>query len=82
MNELVPINYDSEKPTVNGRELHTALEVETRYNDWFARMCEYGFSDGKDYYSILSNSTGGRPSVEHSVTIEFYGGWLLCLNSK
>ncbi len=69
MNELIPINYKSEKPTISGRELHAALEVETRYNDWFPRMCEYGFKDGKDYCSILSKSTGGRPGTDHAVTI-------------
>ena len=44
MNELIKISYENaEHPTVSGRELHKALEVETRYNDWFKRMCEYGF---------------------------------------
>ena len=69
MNELICINYESEKPTVSGRELHVALEIEARYNDRFSRMCEYGFKDGKDFYSILSKSTGGRPSVDHTITI-------------
>jgi anti-repressor protein len=33
-------------------------------------MCEYGFSDGTDFCSILSESTGGRPSTDHALTIE------------
>lgn len=34
MNELIKISYENaEHPTVSGRELHKALEVETRYND-------------------------------------------------
>lgn len=57
MNELIKINYDSDNPTVSGRELHEKLEIETRYNDWFARMSEYGFEEGKDFYSFLSKST-------------------------
>jgi len=69
MNELIPIQYESENPTVSGRELHAALEIETRYNDWFLRMCEYGFQEGKDFYSILSKSLGGRPGTDHAVTI-------------
>jgi len=69
MNELIPIQYESENPTVSGRELHAALEIETRYNDWFLRMCEYGFQEGKDFYSILSKSLGGRPGADHAVTI-------------
>ncbi len=69
MNELIPIQYENEKPTVSGRELHAALEIETRYNDWFLRMCEFGFQEGKDFCSILSKSSGGRPGTDHAVTI-------------
>lgn len=32
-------------------------------------MCEYGFTENKDFYSILSKSTGGRPSIDHAITI-------------
>lgn len=70
MNELININYDTEQPTVSGRELHEALSVETRYNDWFKRMTEYGFVEGEDFYSNLSKtSEGGRPSTDHQLTI-------------
>lgn len=70
MNELVKINYQNETPTVSGRDLHEALEVKTAYKDWFPRMCEYGFEEEKDFCSILSESTGGRPSTDHQLTIE------------
>lgn len=46
------------------------LEVETSYDKWFPRMIEYGFSEGMDFSSILSESTGGRPSNNHQLTIE------------
>lgn len=68
MNKLINVNYDSERPTVLGRELHDMLGVETRYNDWFRRMCEYGFTENVDFYSILSK-TSGRPSTDHQLTI-------------
>lgn len=33
-------------------------------------MCEYGFSENKDFYSNLSKtSDGGRPSIDHVLTI-------------
>lgn len=71
MNEIIKVNYDGERPTVLGRDLHEFLEVETRYNDWFKRMTEYGFSEGNDFYSILSKtSDGGRPATDHQLTIE------------
>lgn len=69
MNDLITINYESEKPTVSGRDLHEALKVATPYKDWFPRMCEYGFKEGKDFCSNLRESTGGRPSTDHAVTI-------------
>ena len=28
-------------------------------------MIEYGFEEGKDYCSFMSESTGGRPAVEY-----------------
>ena len=69
MNELIKINYDSERPTVSGRDLHDALKVKTAYKDWFPRMCEYGFTEGTDFCSFLSESTGGRPATDHQLTI-------------
>lgn len=70
MDELIKINYDSERPTVNGRDLHDALQIKTAYKDWFPRMCEYGFSEGTDFCSFLSESSGGRPAVNHQLTID------------
>ena len=70
MNELININYENaDRPTVSGRELHEALEVKTAYKDWFPRMCEYGFTEGEDFCSFLSESTGGRPSTDHQLSI-------------
>ena len=69
MNELIKVNYDSEQPTVLGRDLHEALEIETPYNKWFARMCEYGFTENVDFWTFLSESTGGRPGTNHQITI-------------
>ena len=69
-NELLRIDYiNVDRPTVLGRDLHEALEVQTAYKDWFPRMCEYGFEEGKDFSSILSKSTGGRPQQNHQLTI-------------
>lgn len=73
MNDLIKINYDDrERPTVMGRELHEALEVKTAYKDWFPRMCEYGFTEGEDYCSILSDRSDGlpgKPRTDHQITI-------------
>lgn len=39
MNELIKVNYDSERPTILGRDLHEFLEVKSKYADWFKNMC-------------------------------------------
>ena len=69
MNDLIPVSYDNERPTVSAKELHAFLEVGTRFNDWFPRMCEYGFAEYIDFYSNLSESTGGRPSADYQLSI-------------
>ena len=70
MDELIKISYDSDRPTVSGRDLHNFLEVKTSYKDWFPRMCDYGFKEGLDFCSFLSESTGGRPATDHQLTID------------
>ena len=71
MHEIVRINTDTaDRPTVMGRELHEALEVKTDYPHWFDRMKEYGFTEGEDFQTFLSESTGGRPSTNHQLTLD------------
>lgn len=61
MKDLIPINYDSDRPTMLARDLHDFLEVGTEFKDWFPRMCEYGFTEGQDYCSFLSVRSDGLP---------------------
>lgn len=69
MNELITVNYDGETPTVSGRELHAALELKSKYADWFKNMCAYGFAEGKDYTAFSKILENGGRSIEHSLTI-------------
>ena len=75
MNDLITINYDNDKPTVSGRELHEALGINTPYTQWFGRMAEYGFTENEDFWTAHKNvirSDGTEmPQVqlEHSLTI-------------
>ena len=76
MNEIIKINYDSEQPTVLGRDLHEALEVKTAYKDWFPRMCDYGFEEGKDFnplknerVQIEGDREVSRQVTDHQLTI-------------
>lgn len=70
MNELITVNYDNNRPTVLGRDLHEVLKVETPYHKWFPRMVEYGFTEEIDFRTFLSESTGGRPAQDHQLTID------------
>lgn len=69
MNEILKVNNDTQ--TVSARELHERLKINTRFNDWFPRMVEYGFSDGLDFYSKMSKTeNGGRPSKDYDISID------------
>ena len=71
MNELINIKTnETGEPSVSGRELHEFLGVATPYDKWFPRMAEYGFTEGRDFSTFLSESTGGRPSTNHLLTID------------
>lgn len=67
---ITPITEEgTDEIRISGRQLHMALDVDTPYRKWFPRMCEYGFSEGKDFRTNLSESTGGRPGTDHLMTL-------------
>ena len=69
MNEILAVNSNTQ--TVSARELHERLKINTRFNDWFPRMVEYGFSEGLDFYSKMSKTeNGGRPSKDYDISID------------
>lgn len=69
MNTFLTVNSDTQ--TVSARELHERLKINTRFNDWFPRMVEYGFSEGLDFYSKMSKTeNGGRPSKDYDISID------------
>ena len=57
--------------TVNARDLHAFLEVQTLFKDWIVRRIQdFGFEEGSDFCSFLSESSGGRPAKEYALTID------------
>lgn len=55
MNELINVTLnDNQEPIVSGRQLHEALDVKTKYADWFNRMIDYGFAENQDFL-LLKN---------------------------
>lgn len=70
MNELIKVEVnENQEPVISGRALHNFLEVATPYDKWFPRMVEYGFTEGTDFSTFLSESTGGRPATDHAVKL-------------
>lgn len=71
MDKLTPISYENpERPTVSGRELHEFLGVKTLYKDWFPRMCEYGFTEGKDFNPLKNERVQDEGGRKVSRTVE------------
>lgn len=53
LGEELNIRTDENGETlISGRELHESLKVKTRYNDWFSRMVDYGFTENVDFIAI------------------------------
>lgn len=61
MENLIPVNYDAEQPTVSARELHAGLEIGTRFTDWFARITRYGFELNRDYKLVTQKRETNNP---------------------
>lgn len=53
--ELIKITEQNGKRAVSARELHTFLEVETRFDIWCNRMFDYGFAKNIDYQHLYKN---------------------------
>ena len=75
VNQLIPITPSTINGevvnTIDARELHVFLEVQTRFDKWFdRRVVEYGFLDGSDFCPILAESSGGRPRIEYVLTLD------------
>ena len=60
--ELIKVN--KENNTVSARELHEFLEIGTRFDKWFNRMCEYGFNENSDFRAIAQK----RPTAQGNIT--------------
>jgi phage anti-repressor protein len=70
MDQIIKIHNENGYYPINARELWETLKINTKFNDWISRQIkDYGFIKGKDFYSYLSKSTGGRPSKEYWLTI-------------
>lgn len=66
MDELLKINYETDRITLSARELHEFLEIQTKYSDWFKRMIEYGFDENIDYRLVTQKRATNNPKNPHT----------------
>ena len=83
MNELIPINYDGEQPTVSARELYKALEVSKRFSAWFETNSQ-GFVENEDFTSVLSGTVvnNGAHREIQDYFLSVYMAKHICLMSR
>lgn len=71
MNALIPLTNNDGVQSVMGRDLHQFVESKEPYTRWIARHIEkYGFIAGQDFMTKMSESSGGRPSENHVLTMD------------
>ena len=69
MNELIKVDFSKERPAVSARELHEFLGVGTKFQDWFPRMKEYGFTEGQDFETVkIENVLSQKRERTYSMT--------------
>ena len=72
---LLGIDTESNFP-VDGRELYSAIGAESKYIDWFNRMCAFGFDEGTDYLLVSQKKETNNPRnpwttvINHQLTID------------
>ena len=73
--DLFTLEKDTEgNPVISGRELHEALGIGTRYDNWIKRMIEYGFEENTDYIAIVQKWTTAQgnktKNTDHILTLD------------
>ena len=77
-NQIIPISQSligSEKiQTVDARELHAWLDVQTPFHKWIQRRIEeWGFTQDIDFIvmdNFVQNPQGGRPSTKYLISLD------------
>ena len=75
MTQLIPLHSQTidgnAVETVNARELHAFLEVQTRFNDWIKnRIEQYDFVENQDFTTVSKNLENGGRSIEYHITLD------------
>ena len=70
--DLIPVHTGAGGvQTVNARDLHAFLEVQTRYNDWIKnRIEQYDFTEDQDFTTVTENLVSGGTQKVHHLTLD------------
>lgn len=70
--DIIPVySTDEGNKVVMGRELHEKLGIVERYSKWFARMAEYGFTEGEDYTPYQTVHPQNKQNIDdHIMTLD------------
>lgn len=71
MNELIKIQTNEAGQAVSARELHEKLGIQKHFTQWWEYQAKaLCLEEGKDFLTILLESTGGRPSTDYIIPID------------
>ena len=73
-NELLPVYQTGDDKLVDGRELHTFLQVGRDFATWMKERIEkFGFIESEDFSPVLGKTPeGGRPRTEYVLKLFVY----------
>jgi anti-repressor protein len=71
MNELIKIQTNENGQAVSARELHEKLGIQKHFTQWWEYQAKaLCLEEGKDFLTILLESTGGRPSTDYIIPLD------------
>lgn len=70
MNQIIPIKEHNGNQAVSARDLHEFLGASERFNNWFDRQLQYGFTEGVDFVGCKVFNTLARQELnDYALTI-------------
>jgi phage anti-repressor protein len=83
MNELIKIENKRGIQTVNARDLHGFLDVQSKFADWIKnRIDKYDFIDGKDFTALSKSLENGGIKKEYHITLNMAKELSMVENNK
>lgn len=69
--ELIKVNQTEQGMTVDGRELHEFLGVQSKFADWIKNRIErFGFVEGEDFRAVSKILENGGRLIDYELSID------------